>query len=226
MALIVIIVISYLLGSIPFPYLIGKLFTGKDIRKSGSGNMGTLNTFRLLKEEKGTKAAIPGLLLVLICDMGKAALALFLAQKLQFLGYDLTTGMILSAAFAVIGHNWPIWLDFKGGRGAACLMGMLLYLDPLSLLVWGVPILIASMITEPILEKRTTFKISQLFSALGTQMVGRAIGIVIGLILLYFYNVQIFYIALIPVILLLIKNIDRVKGYLKELKEKNKSIKN
>ena len=113
MALIVIIVISYLLGSIPFPYLIGKLFTGKDIRKSGSGNMGTLNTFRLLKEEKGTKAAIPGLLLVLICDMGKAALALFLAQKLQFLGYDLTTGMILSAAFAVIGHNWPIWLDFK-----------------------------------------------------------------------------------------------------------------
>jgi len=226
MALIVIIVISYLLGSIPFPYLIGKLFTGKDIRKSGSGNMGTLNTFRLLKEEKGTKAAIPGLLLVLICDMGKAALALFLAQKLQFLGYDLTTGMILSAAFAVIGHNWPIWLDFKGGRGAACLMGMLLYLDPLSLLVWGVPILIASMITEPILEKRTTFKISQLFSALGTQMVGRTIGIVIGLILLYFYNVQIFYIALIPVILLLIKNIDRVKDYLKELKEKNKSIKN
>ena len=220
MELIIIIVISYLLGSIPFPYLIGKLFTGKDIRKSGSGNMGSLNTFRLLNEEKGIKAAIPGFIMVLGCDMGKAALALFLTQELQFLGYDLMAGLILSAAFVIIGHNWPIWLNFKGGRGAACLMGMLLYLDPLSLLVWGAPILVASMVTEPILERRTAFKISQLFSALGTQMVGRVIGIVIGLILLYLYQDQIFYITLIPVILLLIKNIDRVEKYLKELKQK------
>jgi glycerol-3-phosphate acyltransferase PlsY len=111
-------------------------------------------------------------------------------------------------------------LKFKGGRGAACLMGIFLYLDPLSLIIWGIPILIASIITELILERKAVFKISQIFSAIGTQMLGRAIGIVLGLILLYFYNLEIFYIAFIPVVLLLIKNIDRVKGYLKELKQK------
>jgi hypothetical protein len=56
-------------------------------------------------------------------------------------------------------------------------------------------------------------------------MVGRFIGIIVGLILLYFYNLEIFYIAFIPVVLLLIKNIDRLKGYLQELKTKNEDLK-
>ncbi|HPO75003.1 MAG TPA: hypothetical protein PLL80_00085, partial [Candidatus Pacearchaeota archaeon] len=104
---------------------------------------------------------------------------------------------------------------------AACLMGVFLYLDPMALIVWGVPILIFSIIAELILEKRVVFKISQLFSAIGSQMVGRFIGIIVGLMLLYFYNVQIFQIAFLPIILLLIQNIDRLKNYLQELKQKN-----
>jgi len=150
--------------------------------------------------------------------MGKAVLAIFIAQ--QFVGYNSLTALILAAAFVIIGHNWPIFLKFKGGRGAACLMGIFLYLDPFSLIVWGGPILIASIITELILERKVVLKISQLFSSLGSQMVGRFIGIILGLVLLYFYNLEIFYIAFIPVILLLIKNIDRLKGYLEELKQK------
>jgi glycerol-3-phosphate acyltransferase PlsY len=217
---ILIPLIAYFLGSIPFAYLITKGFTGKDIRKIGSGNTGTLNAFRAIKEVKGIKLAIAGFFLVLVGDMGKAALAIFFVQKLQFFGYDLMTALILAAAFVVLGHNYSIFLKFKGGRGAACLMGIFLYLDPLSLIIWGIPILIASIITELILERKAVFKISQIFSALGTQMLGRIIGIVLGLILLYFYNLQIFYIALIPVILLLIKNGGRVKNYLGALKQK------
>jgi glycerol-3-phosphate acyltransferase PlsY len=160
--------------------------------------------------------------------MGKAVLAIFSTQKLfiylhlPFNSYLIS--LVLSAAFVVLGHNYSIFLKFQGGRGAACLMGIFLYLDPLSLIIWGVPILIASIITELILEKRAVFKISQLFSAIGTQMVGRVIGIVLGVIFLYFYNVQIFYISLIPVILLLIKNIDRVKKYFQELKLRKAKI--
>ncbi|HOK93932.1 MAG TPA: glycerol-3-phosphate acyltransferase [Candidatus Pacearchaeota archaeon] len=219
MSLLIISIISYFLGSIPLAYLITKAFTGKDIRKVGSGNVGTLNTFRAIKEEKSIKLAIIGFLLSLACDMGKAVLAIFISQ--QFLGYNLQIGLILAAAFVVIGHNWPIFLKFRGGRGAACLMGVFLYLDPMALIVWGVPILIFSIIAELILEKRVVFKISQLFSAIGSQMVGRFIGIIVGLMLLYFYNVQIFQIAFLPIILLLIQNIDRLKNYLQELKQKN-----
>lgn len=215
---ILISLISYFLGSIPFALLITKAFTGKDIRKVGSGNIGTFNTFRAIKEFKSTKLAVLGFLLSLTCDMGKAVLAIFIAQ--QFVGYNSLTALILAVAFVIIGHNWPIFLKFKGGRGAACLMGIFLYLDPFSLIVWGGPILVASIITELILERKVVLKISQLFSSLGSQMVGRFIGIILGLVLLYFYNLEIFYIAFIPVILLLIKNIDRLKGYLEELKQK------
>lgn len=223
MSLLIISIISYLLGSIPFPYFITKAFTGKDIRKVGSGNIGTLNTFRTIKETKSTQLAIVGLLFSLACDMGKAVLSIIIAQ--QLIGNNSLTALVLAAAFVVIGHNWPIFLKFHGGRGAACLMGMLLYLDPFSLIVWGAPILIASIIVEPILERRTIYKISQLFEAIGSQMVGRFIGIILGLILLYFYNIEIFYISFIPIILLLIKNIDRLKKYLQELKTKNEDSK-
>jgi len=224
MLLLAVSIISYLLGSIPFAYLITKTFTGKDIRKVGSGNIGTLNTFRAVRESKGIKMAIVGFILVLSADMGKAALAIFSAQKL-FTYSTLSSDnifLILAAAFVVIGHNWPIFLKFRGGRGAACLMGIFLYLDPISLVIWGGAILISSIITDLVLEKRAVFKISQIFSSIGSQMVGRFIGIILGWILLSFYNLQIFYIAFIPVVLLLIKNIDRLKGYLKDLKLKNK----
>jgi len=223
MLLLIVSIISYLLGSIPFAYLITKAFTGKDIRKVGSGNIGTLNTFRAVKESKGTKMGIVGLILVLSADMGKAILAIFSAQKLSIYSslYNTTIFLILAAAFVVVGHNWPIFLKFHGGRGAACLMGIFLYLDPISLIIWGGTLLISSIIADLVLEKRAVFKISQIFSSIGNQMVGRFIGIILGWVFLSFYNLQIFYIAFVPVVLLLIKNIDRLKGYIQELKSKN-----
>jgi hypothetical protein len=99
-------------------------------------------------------------------------------------------------------------------------MGILLYLDPISLIVWGLPILLISLIAQIILEKmgreeKINWKnFSDLFSILGKQMIGRMIGLALAIIPLYFYNPQIFLPAAGGTILLLIKNIPRLKGYL------------
>jgi glycerol-3-phosphate acyltransferase PlsY len=219
--LILICLISYLIGSFPTAYLLVKKFTGQDIRKIGSGNVGAINTLRAIKGAKSAKLAIIGFISVLIIDMAKGALAIFSAKNLIGLISPIgLIGLILAAFFVVLGHNYSIFLRFRGGRGAACLMGILLYLNPISLIVWGLPILLISLIAQVILEKmgreeKINWKnFSDLFSILGKQMIGRMIGLALALIPLYFYNPQIFLPAAGGTILLLIKNIPRLKGYL------------
>ncbi|PIV65216.1 MAG: hypothetical protein COS09_00670 [Candidatus Nealsonbacteria bacterium CG01_land_8_20_14_3_00_12] len=217
--LILISLISYFIGSFPTAYLLVKKFTGQDIRKIGSGNVGAINVLRALKG-KSPKLAVFGFLLVLIVDMAKGALSVWTSQKLAFLGYDLTISLILASFFVVLGHNYSIFLKFRGGRGAACLMGIMLYLKPISILVWGSPIIICSIIAQIILEKmgreeKINWKnFPDIFSILGKQMIGRMIGLALALTPLYFYNPQIFLPVAGGTILLLIKNIPRLKGYL------------
>jgi len=222
--LVLISFIAYLVGSFPTAYLVVKKITGQDIRKVGSGNIGAMNTVRALKNFGKEKLAIIGFLVVLIIDMTKGALAVFLAQRLQFLDYNMTLAVIFAAFFVVLGHNYSIFLKFSGGRGAACLIGILLYLNILSLLVWGLPVILASILAQIILEK-TGFekkinwkKISEIFKILGSQMAGRMVGLIIAPIPLYFYNPEAFLPIAAGTILLLIKNISRFKGYF--LKEK------
>lgn len=112
------IVIGYLLGSIPFAYIAGHLKKGVDIRKVGAGNMGALNVMHNV----GTAVGYA----VWIADMTKGLLAVFIAQWLGLL-----LEWVLVAGFAaVIGHNWSVFLAFKGGRGGATAMGVLLALVP------------------------------------------------------------------------------------------------
>ncbi len=221
---ILIALISYLVGSFPTAYLVVKKITGQDIRKVGSGNIGAMNTVRAFKNFGKGKLAIIGFLVVLIIDMAKGALAVFLAQRWQFLDYNMTLAVIFAAFFVVLGHNYSIFLKFSGGRGAACLIGILLYSDILSLLVWGLPVILASILAQIILEK-TGFekkinwkKISEISKILGSQMAGRMVGLIMAPIPLYFYNPKAFLPIAAGTILLLIKNIPRFKGYF--LKEK------
>jgi len=215
--LILISVVSYLIGSFPTAYLLVKKFTAKDIREVGSGNVGAMNVARALKEKSKKLTAI-GFLAVLIIDMAKGALAVFLAPKI-LLGSLIA--LILAAFFVILGHNYSIFLKFSGGRGAACLIGILVYLDKLSFLVWGLIMIIASVIAQIVLEKIGLTqkihwrKISEVISLLGKQMIGRMAGLIFAPLFIYFYNPQIFPIAAVGTILLLIKNIPRVKGYLK-----------
>ena len=110
---IVAIVIGYLLGSIPFAYIIARMKKGVDIRDVGGGNVGALNTYREIGPIWGIS--------VLATDIIKGVLAVMVARWL-----GLSIEWICVAGFAaVIGHNWPIFIKFKGGKGAATIMGVL-----------------------------------------------------------------------------------------------------
>ncbi|MFA8450939.1 MAG: glycerol-3-phosphate 1-O-acyltransferase PlsY [Bacteroidales bacterium] len=122
-------VIAYLLGSIPTSVWVGKWFYDVDVRKEGSGNAGATNTIRVL----GYKAGIP----VLIFDMLKGALAVVFCRMLtRDSGVELSTYYsIIAAVFAVVGHIFPVFVGFKGGKGVATVAGAVIALFPLGVLV-------------------------------------------------------------------------------------------
>jgi len=115
--------ISYLLGSIPFGYLLVRIFTGADVRASGSGNIGATNVAR--------KSPLLGLLTLLL-DAAKGLAAVLLARS-EFNGPDRQLLMAVAALFAVVGHLFPIWLKFRGGKGVATSLGAFLLLTPKSI---------------------------------------------------------------------------------------------
>lgn len=110
---LIIVILSYLLGSIPFALIIGKVGYRVDVREHGSGNLGTTNTFRVL----GKKAGI----LVLLGDMGKGLVAALLP-----LLFGSEMSLLLAGIPAVVGHSYPIFAKFKGGKSVATSGGVLL----------------------------------------------------------------------------------------------------
>jgi len=119
-----------LLGSIPFAYIVARLRRGVDIRDVGGGNVGALNTWRQIGPVFG--------LSVLALDIIKGVLAVLIARWL-----GLTVAWVCVAGFAaVIGHNWPVFIKFRGGKGAATVLGVLVALTPVELLI-GAAIVIA-----------------------------------------------------------------------------------
>jgi glycerol-3-phosphate acyltransferase PlsY len=114
---VVSISIAYLLGSIPFGYLLVRLFRNEDVRERGSGNIGATNVAR----SGGTKLGVVTLLL----DIGKAFAAVVIARHLAHGVYDV---QVAAAVAAVVGHVFPVWLEFRGGKGVACALGVFLVL--------------------------------------------------------------------------------------------------
>jgi len=123
------VVFTYLLGSVPFGLLLGRWFGGIDIRQHGSGNIGATNVFRTL----GTKLG----LLTAVLDLGKAALAVWLGMLIigsnpfVVAGYDIhiQCAQCLAAIMVMVGHNWSVYIGFKGGKGVACFIGGLLVIN-------------------------------------------------------------------------------------------------
>lgn len=122
---VLLIVIAYLLGSIPTAVWVSKFFFGFDIREYGSGNSGATNTYRVLGPKWGT--------LVMAVDMLKAIIAVKLAFLLPYSFendvYLVNMQLGLGLA-AVVGHIFPIWAEFRGGKGVASLFGMVLGIQP------------------------------------------------------------------------------------------------
>lgn len=120
---VVALIIAYLLGSLPTAYIIARLRKGTDIREVGSHNMGAMNVFYNIGFWWG--------LLVLLADIGKGAAAVAIAWGMQ-IG---DVAIYLSGVAVVLGHAFPVFLRFRGGKGGATCIGVLCFLMP-----WGIPI--------------------------------------------------------------------------------------
>ena len=122
---VILIFIAYLIGSIPTALIISRYFFKIDIREYGSGNMGATNTFRILGSKFGT--------IVMVGDMLKGVFAVALYHFLPYYlsnELDRTNFMLGLGIAAVVGHIYPIWAQFKGGKGVATLFGMVLAIQP------------------------------------------------------------------------------------------------
>lgn len=131
MKIALVITICYLLGSIPFGYIVGKMFKKIDIRELGSGNIGATNVFRMLGPSLAS--------LVLMGDIGKGILSIYLVR---FLNIDNLLISTIAGLVVICGHDWSIFLGFKGGKGIATTFGVVFALNPtisiLAVIVWGI----------------------------------------------------------------------------------------
>lgn len=126
MLLLVIVLVGYLLGSIPSGYLVARS-RGVDIRKHGSGNIGATNVFRTLGRNWG--------IFVFVCDALKGLFAVMLGREIhvsnQYVVHSISPWAGIAGAIAcILGHNFPVWLKFKGGKGVATSLGVIFGLVP------------------------------------------------------------------------------------------------
>lgn len=149
--IVIAIIIGYVFGSFPAAYLAGRLRKGIDIRDVGSRNMGAMNVFYQIGPAEAT--------LVTLADLGKGIGAILLVRWL--LGkdlispFDIFTG--LTATAAIMGHIFPVFLRFRGGKGAATAIGILIFLMP-----WAVPFLFVVFAIALLITRNPTFSYSLL----------------------------------------------------------------
>ncbi len=125
-----IIIASYFIGNFSSAYILGKIFKNKDIRSYGSGNAGATNALRVFGLKMG--------LIAFILDILKGLIAVNIGNLI--FGYN---GALIASIFVVVGHNWPLFLKFKGGKGIATSLGVMLYLHlPTALICIGIGVFI------------------------------------------------------------------------------------
>ena len=133
--------VCYIIGSFPTAYLIIKLRLNKDITSEGSGNVGTLNSMQV------SKSKLIGFIVLLI-DMLKGMIPLYI--MLFVIGIDY--GLVMAGSSCIIlGHNYPVWLGFKGGRGLAAGAGIFLLLNYFVVIGWGIVWVIAFAVKRKVL---------------------------------------------------------------------------
>ena len=190
MEIFFIVTISYLLGSIPFGYLLTKFFLKKDIRKIGSGNIGATNALRTGNKVLGY--------LTLILDVSKAAVPILIIKN-YFQEY-----IYISSLCVFLGHIFPVWLKFKGGKGIATYVGILFcinYLIGLTFIaIWFVVYLI--------------FKFSSLSSLVSSLFV--------PIFYFYYYENQNYYFYIIMFILIFFTHRENIKRLINKTESKTK----
>ena len=174
---------AYLLGSIPSGLWIGRKFFQIDIRQHGSGNLGATNSFRILGKKAGT--------IVLLMDLLKGSISVLLLKQMDLHGIS----PLIIALFAVVGHTYPLFANFKGGKAVATFAGVILAYQPVLFLI-GLGIFIL------------TLAISKMVSF--TSMLTISIGVLLSL---YFQDIVLTIIALLADIFIIYRhrtNIQRI----------------
>ena len=131
-----IIILAYFLGSIPTAYIAGHIMRGIDIRQVGDTNVGAANVYRQLGARTGVAVGL--------FDAGKGALAVLIAQAADVP----QVAVLVTGAAAVMGHNWPIFIGFRGGRGVSTTIGVLLAVITQPMLIVAVPATLALIIKK------------------------------------------------------------------------------
>jgi glycerol-3-phosphate acyltransferase PlsY len=134
-----IVLLSYFIGAVPTAYIAGCLTTSGDIRKMGDANMGAANAYRELGPKIG--------LTVFFIDVAKGALVIFIAQRAHLS----QSSVLFCGIAAVAGHNWPVFLGFRGGRGESTAIGVLLMLVTGPMLIMAVPALITLIVRKNVI---------------------------------------------------------------------------
>ncbi len=130
------VLLGYLLGGVPTAFIAARVIRGQDIRRLGDENSGAANAYRELSSRAG--------ILVGVIDAAKGALAILIARV-----FDVSPAIVMLAGLAaVIGHNWPVYLGFRGGRGVSTTLGILLVLVTVPMLVLSVPTLLILIIKK------------------------------------------------------------------------------
>ena len=176
---------AYLLGSIPSGLWIGRKFFQIDIRQHGSGNLGATNSFRILGKKAGT--------IVLLMDLLKGSISVLLLKQMDLHGVS----PLIIALFAVIGHTYPLFANFKGGKAVATFAGIILAYQPVLFLI-GLVIFILTLATS----KMVSF----------TSMLTISIGVLLSL---YFQDMVLTTIALLADIFIIYRHLTNIQRILK-----------
>jgi len=134
-----IIILGYFLGSVPTAYITGRILKGVDIRQIGDENMGAANAFHQLGPKVGVAVGL--------VDAGKGALAVLIAQAANIP----QVAVLFAGLAAVIGHNWPVFIGFRGGRGESTTIGVLLTVITQPMLIVAGPAVLALLIRRNII---------------------------------------------------------------------------
>jgi acyl-phosphate glycerol 3-phosphate acyltransferase len=222
--LALIALVSYLVGSFPTAYFVTKGMVGRDIRLEGSHNVGGMNAYSLIRSKRSEKRAALGLITILLGDIGKGVLAIYLSRWLSFLGYNPALALLTASFFVILGHNYPFCFRFReGGIGFASFLGILLALNPFSLGVWGGTMLFCIFAAEHILiGKWRPNSIRKIISVIGTQIPGRLIGLGVALVPVYFFDPRLLFPVLGPTILVYIKHASKIRALIRESRRPQK----
>lgn len=147
---LILMIIAYLSGSFPSALVIGKTFYNKDIRNYGSGNLGSTNAFRVLGKKGGA--------IVFILDILKGGLAFLIAKYA-----GATISPLIIAVFALIGHIYPIFANFKGGKAVATSAGIILFYSPLLFITLFIIFVITLKIWKMVSLSSTIISIAAVF---------------------------------------------------------------